>query len=145
GAPGARGGAAFAAALLTGDALAPGLVLVPVAHFGRRGRAPALEPAATVSAGALGRALLLGGPARLTPCCHGIKSTGAGEWMGGLAAQLPAGPVRGVLDGDAGLGELVPDGVGGGVVLAGSGRLALLQRHLDQRVDHRLEVGALGP
>src|SRR5690606_1470738 len=51
GAPGARGGAAFAAALLTGDALAPGLVLVPVAHFGRRGRAPALEPAATVSAG----------------------------------------------------------------------------------------------
>jgi hypothetical protein len=57
-----RAGAPGAAAVLAGDALGAGLVLVPVAHLGRRGRAPAFEPAAHLPAGALGGALLLRGP-----------------------------------------------------------------------------------
>ena len=54
-----------------------------------------------------------------------------------MQSQLPARAAQGVLDQDARRLQAVADRVGRGVVLAVARRLALLQRDLDQRVDHR--------
>src|SRR5690606_26713543 len=51
--------------------------------------------------------------------------------MGRLSSTLPAGAVGGVLDDDAGGGELLADRVGGGEVAGGAGLLASGEAVLD--------------
>ena len=97
---------------------------VPLARLGRRRRALAAQRAVGLAAGPLRRALAV--RTRLVAPTAEAALVPPAMWS--VPSQGPARSGRSVLDHDAGGRELVADRVGGGVVLAATGRGALLQR-----------------